>query len=117
MQLDETIMSLAGQFKSEEALAAGMKLLYIYGRLNVSWVHPALTYFLLFRIAVQRSDLFPRAKHYIWLAAKIFGKICPYSQRTTKRMVNLFEQPELGRNYIKIDKMASDILNKVLEVL
>ena len=111
-QLDRTVMTLAGQFKSKKALEAGEKLLEIYGRLNVSWCYPGLTYFLLFRVAVQRSELLPKAKHYILSAAEIFGKICPYSERTTKRMVKLCEHPETDPDHMKIDKMALVSLNK-----
>jgi len=102
-------MTLDGQFKSDKALVAGEKLVEIYGHFNVSWGYPSLTYFLLFRVAVQRSKLLPKAKHYIWSAAEIFGKICPYSERSTKRIVKLFEHPETDPNYTKIDKKASGI--------
>jgi len=64
-------------------------------------------HFLLFRIAVQKSELLPnKAKQYIWSAAEIFGKICPYSEKTTKRMMKLFEHSVTNPNYMKIDKMA-----------
>jgi len=96
-------MDLANQLKVEEALVAGEKLLDIHRRLNVSWIYVCITNFNLFRVAVMKSELLPRAKQYIRSAAELFGKICPYSERQTKKCEKLLVHPETDPNYMKMN--------------
>lgn len=101
----ETASNLSRQCKIEEALNAGEKLLDIHRRLNVSWINQGFTQYLLFRIAVQKSETIPRAKEYIRSAIELFGNICPYSERITKKFEELLEHPEMDPNYMLIDRM------------
>lgn len=104
--LRSEIKELDRQLKTGEALAAGEKLLDIHRRLNLS-LEPLNgdTYFLLFKIAVQRSEFLPRAMEYLRSAAELSRKICPYSEMHTKKFERLMEHPETHPNYLKIDKM------------
>jgi len=86
-QINAMVRDLACQGKVLEALSVGEKLRDIQRRLNVSWVQRAYTEVLLFHTAVMKSETLPRAKEYIQLAAEIFQKICPYSERQTKLFV------------------------------
>ena len=111
-QLHASVLALAGQLKIEEALAAGDKLLNVHRRLNISWVYLGITMFDLFEVAVRKSEFLPRAREYLLSAAEIFGKICPYSEKYTKRVELLLEHPELHPNYMLIDRMQnrSDVI-------
>ena len=100
-----TTDALATQLKTEEALAAGEKLLGIYRRLNVSWVYRGLTDVLVFHVAVQKSEFLPKAMLHIRSAVDLFRKICPYSEKLTKKYEKLLEQPETDPIYLAIDKM------------
>jgi len=102
-QLYETTNALARQHKIEEALAAGDNLLDIYRRLNVSWEYLGRTEYLLFQLAVQKSETLPRAKQYIRSAVELFRKICPYSERLTKKYEKLMGHPETHPNYLQLD--------------
>lgn len=108
-QLFKTTIHLYRLLKTEEALAAGEKLLDIHRRLNLSMVYRALTEYLLFQIAVMKSETLPRAKEYIRSAVELFRKICPFSESQTKKYEKLLEFPESHPNYKKIDKMTSDV--------
>ena len=101
-----TIIELARQYKTEEALYAGEKLLDIYRRLNIFWVYQGLMDYNLFRIAVARSKTLPRAKKYIQSAVELFRKICPYSEELTGFMGELLDHPETESDYLLIDKMG-----------
>ncbi len=102
-QLYETVEALTYQFKVKEALEAGDKLLDIYRRLNLSWEYLGRAEFSLFQIAIQKSEFVPRAKEYIRSAAELFGKICPYSERLTKKYEKMLEHPEEQSNYLLMD--------------
>ena len=109
-QIYGTIIELARQYKTEEALAAGEKLLDVYRRLNVSWVYRGITEFNLFRVAVMKTETLPRAKQYIQSAVELFRKICPYSEKLTKSMEQFLEHPEMEPDYMLTDKMAIDLM-------
>jgi len=109
------IMDLDRQLKTGEALVAGEKLLNIHRRLNIFWEALGQTYFLLFEVAVQRSEFLPRAMEYLGSAAELFRKICPYSEERTKKFEKLIEHPETHRNYLKIDKMQVTDLGESLK--
>ena len=109
-QIYATIIELARQYKTEEALAAGEKLLDVYRRLNVSWVYRGFTEFNLFRIAVMKKETLPRAKQYIQSAVELFRKICPYSEKLTKSMEQVLEHPETEPDYMLIEKMNIDFM-------
>jgi len=104
-QIQATIIDLAYQRKTGEALAAGEKLLDIHRRLNVSWVYRGYAYFNLFHTAAMKSETLPRAKEYIQSAEKLFRKICPYSERLTKKCEKLLEHPEMNPFFMAIDRM------------
>jgi len=106
-QIYATIIELARQYKTREALDAGDKLLDIQRRLNISWVYRGLTEYNLFRIAVMKSETIPRAKQYIQSAVELFRNICPYSKELTKSMEKLLEHPETEPDYLRIDKMMA----------
>jgi len=89
--------------KTEEALAAGDKLLDIHRRLNISWIYRGFTYSILFRIAISRSELLPRAKEYIRSAVEIFSQIFPYSEKHTLLFKQMLERPETDSNYLSDD--------------
>jgi len=101
-QLYKTVLTLAREHKIKEALDAGDKLQDVYRRLNVSWSYRGYTCFNLFEIAVRKSETLPRAKQYIQSAAELFGKICPYSEKLTKKFEKLLEHPEFNSNYLML---------------
>jgi len=103
----QTAVDLAKENKIEEALTAGEKLLDVHRRLNVSCVDRGFTEFRLFQIAVQKSETLPRAMKHLRSAAELFGKICPYSERLTKKFEKLLKHPELDKNYLLVDKMQN----------
>ena len=82
-QLHASVIALAGQFKIEEVLAVGDKLVDVHRRLNISWLYLGIQNLNLFRVAVVKSELLPRAKDYLRSAVEIFRKICPYSDTYT----------------------------------
>ena len=82
-----TIIEFSSQNKTEEALAAGDKLLDIQRRLNISWTSMGITEISLFNIAVKKWETRSRAKDYIRSAVEF--NICPYSENMTKRMEKL----------------------------
>ena len=104
-QLHASVTTFDSQLKIEEALAAGDNLLNVHRCLNLSWMYLGITMFDLFQIAVQKSEYLPRAKDYLRSAAELFRKICPYSEKYTKRVEMLLEHPETDPNYMVIDKM------------
>ena len=112
------VMDLAKENKTEEALAAGEKLLDIYRRLNVSWVYRSYTEFILFQTAIADSAMLPRANEYVRSAVELFRNICPYSERLTKKYEKLMEHPEMHSNYMLIDEMMmSDLIKKADRIL
>ena len=106
-QLTTTMMNLHRQHKTEEALAAGEKVMDIHRRLNVSWTYLAIMGVNLFMIASSRSDTFPRAKEYILSTVELFRKMCPYSEKRTKAYEKLLEYPE------KTDEFLSDTIERL----
>ncbi len=112
-QIRETLLDLVNRYKTEEALVAGERLLDIHRRLDTSWVYPAFMGFRLFQIAVRKSVLLPRAKDHIRSAVELFRKICPYSEKLTKKYEKLLDRPETDRNYLMIDRMVSDVIERV----
>ena len=103
-QLHASVIALAGQFKIEEVLAVGDKLVDVHRRLNISWLYLGIQNLNLFRVAVVKSELLPRAKDYLRSAVEIFRKICPYSDTYTKMSEKLLEHPEADVNYMMFDK-------------
>ncbi len=99
-----TILNLFTQNKVEEALEAGDKLQAIHRRLNLSWIDRGDAEYLLFQIAVAKSETLPRAMEYIRSAVELFGNICPYSEGQTKKYEKLLEHPDRNYNYLLIDK-------------
>ena len=93
----------ANENKIEEALSAGNKLLDIYRRLDAPWFYRGFLEYLLFQLAVRKSDTFHRGNKYIRSAAEVFGKICPYSERQTKKCEKLLVHPETDPNYMKMN--------------
>jgi len=105
-QLYATVSTLARQYKIDEALAVGDKLVDVHQRLNVSWIYRGYLHSLLFQIGIGRSEMIPKAMEHIRSAAELFKKICPYSEKLTKTYEKLLEHPELdNHNYRAIDKM------------
>ena len=111
--------ALAHQHRIEEALTAGDKLLDVYRRLNVSWAYRGIATYDLFGVAVMKSEFLSRAMEYIRSAAELFGKICPYSEDSTKKFEKMFQHPEMHPNYMKIDKeqAVSYVIEDVLSGL
>jgi len=102
-QLYETTRALSCQIKIEEALEAGDKLLDIYRRLNVSWESLGRMKYLLFEVAIWKSKMLPKAKEYIRSALVLYRKMCPYSEKYTKKYEKLLEHPEKHPNYPLMD--------------
>jgi len=107
-RLHDTVTTLARQHNIKEALAVGEKLLDVHRRLNVSWIYRGYTHFLLFQMGIGRSEMIPKAMEHILSAAELFKKICPYSEKLTKKFEKLLVHPELDRNYRAIDKMTDE---------
>ncbi len=107
-QLYETTNTLSCQLKIEEALDAGDRLLKIYRRINVSWESLGRMQYLLFEVAVWKSETLPKAKKYIRSATEIFRKICPYSEKHTKKYEKLLEHPEDHPSYLLMDLTGCD---------
>jgi len=97
------LVYLARENKIEQALAAGNKLLDIYRRLNASWFYRGYREYLLFQLAIRKSETLPRAKQYIQSAVELFRNICPYSERYTKTFEKLLDHPETDPNYLTVD--------------
>jgi len=104
-QLYKTAKTFDIQLKVDEALAAGDKLLDIYRRLNLSWEYRGYTEFHLFQVSIQKSGTIPKAMEYIRSAIQLFGNICPYSERITKKFENMMQDPESLPHYLLIDKI------------
>ena len=100
-----TIAELANQKKIEEALAAGDKMLDIHQRFNVSRESIGNPYYNLFRVAICSSLTLPRAiaKQYIQSVLELYRKICPYSERLTKKFEKLLERPNLHPHFKMMD--------------
>ena len=111
-KIQETVIELAFTNKIGEALAAGDKLLAVHRRLDISWVHRAYADYNLFRVAILKSETLPRANEYIRSAVDLFRKICPYSEKLTKKFERLMEHPETDPNYLAIDKMVSNMVER-----
>ena len=102
-QIQSTIIDLTNKNVIEEALDNGDKLLDIHRRLNVSWPALGSTYYNLFRMGICSSRTFPRAKEYLRLAADLYRKMCPYSEKLTKKYEKLLERPDLHRHFKMMD--------------
>jgi len=116
-QMYATVEALTRQYKIEEALAAGDKLLDIYRRLNASWIYRCHAEYLLFRIAVCKSETLTRAKNYIRSVVELLRKICPYSESKTKKYEKLLEHPETDPNYMRIDRDVASFIGHLLSGL
>ena len=113
-----TVVTLAHrQHKIEEALDAGDKLLDIYRRLNLSWIYRGHTEHTLFHFAVRKSETLPRAKQYIRSAFELFSKICPYSERLTKKFEKLMDHPETDPKYMMMDRDVANLVERLLSGL
>jgi len=95
-----TLQSRLSTVKIEETLVAGDNLLNVYRCLNLSWMYLGITMFDLFQVAVQKSEYLPRTMNYVRSAAELFRKICPYSEKYTKRVEMLVEHPETDPSYL-----------------
>lgn len=73
-------------------------------------MYRGITEFNLFRVAVTKSETLPRAKQYIQSAVELFRKICPYSEKLTKSMEQVLEDPETEPDYMLIEKMNIDFM-------
>ncbi len=106
------VKNLGRQFKVEEALTSGEKLLDIHRRLNTSWVYRADVEYRLFEIAVQKSEFLPKAMEHTRSATELFRKICPYSERHSKKYERLLEHPETHSDYLRIDNVRQSDLGE-----
>ena len=68
----------------------------------------------LFLIAITKSEFLPKAMQYMRSAVETFRKICPYSEKLTKKYEKLMERPEMDSNYMRIDN-DQDNPNNVIE--
>jgi len=105
-QIRKTLFELALMLKMEEALEAGDKLLDIHRRLNISWEYICNMNVFFFKLAVMKSELLPRATDYLKSAVELYRKMCPYSEKYTKKYEKLLENPEKDPDYSKIDHMV-----------
>jgi len=95
------------QNQIEETLAAGEKLLDIHGRLNISWVDRALAQYVLFQIAITKSEYLPRAMQYMRSSLELYRKMVPYSEQYTMKLEKLLEHPEMHLNYLTMDRTSA----------
>ncbi len=101
---DSTILNFVRENQMEAAMEAGERLLDIHRHLNSSWVDRANSEYLLFQIAIMKSKYIPKAVEFIRSVVELYKKVCPYSERLTKKYEKLLDQPESHYNYLLIDR-------------
>jgi len=103
------ILNFVRENQMGAAMEAGERLLDIHRQLNMSWVDRANAEHLLFQIALMKSEFLLKAVEFIGSVVELYKKICPYSERLTKKYEKLLDQPESHFNYLRIDRALSDL--------
>ncbi len=84
-KVNDRISAFAEKARTEDALATAEKLLGIHKRLDVApWFQSARTLFGMHSLAAGRQRTLAKGDDYIRETLKIFGTICPYSERTKR---------------------------------
>ncbi len=104
-KLDEKMLVMHQNFRLDEALAAGEKLIKIDRQINTSWILRSHFYENLFEIAIGSKKTIPRARHYLQSCLEIRRIIFPFSKQCTLRLEELLKTPEKHKNYLNKDKI------------